>query len=641
MAKQVRVCLLEPAPEPVRFAAAKLTRCLRKMTGSEVRAEKKKAFDPSRRAVWVGACEGFADALGGGRKVIAPRELDDEILVRAVNRALVVTGSNPRSVLIAVYRLLGRLGASWPAPGKACEVLPRVDAHKVFSVRLGEKAATRHRGMCIEGACSIEHVLDLVDWMPKVGLNEWFLQFRTSRFFYDRWYAGDEPCSPKPRRALTIEQSLEFDSRAIEESKKRGMLVHRVGHGWTSSALGLDCLGWYETFPRLAPAKRKLLAQVGGKRALFGNIAINTELCYSNREARKLFNRTVVEYALEHPEVDYLHVWLSDGQNNFCECPACRRKKPAEWYALLLRELADALARTDSRTRIAFLAYANLLEPPRREKLPDDERFVFMFAPISRCYLHHIGDARCRGGGTAGPWRRNKIAPPRTNSEFMRILDGWLDVAPGDGFVFDYHMWLAAHQGLNSWGLARVAHRDVRDYVAAGLNGIMHCGVVRCFWPVPLVTQIIAAGAWNPRGGFHRAASGVLSDACGPSAETVELYLRALDRTMKPAASAPHEPFLLGAGRKELARLRDFLRENSPPVTGAGRRGPFGAMLALHHEFLAQLVEGRLALLDGRGDESARRFERAEGLLMKKGARFHVYVDLTMQRSIVGQLRSL
>ena len=638
MATQITLSLLEPAPEPIRFAARELKRCLGKMTGAEARIEKGSAFDSSRRAVWVGGCEHFAEALGKNK--IAARELDDEILVRPVNRATVVTGSNPRSVLIAAYRMLGQLGASWSAPGKKCEILPRVPAQRVYSVRLREKPSMRHRGMVIEGACSIEHVLELIDWMPKVGYNSWFLQFVTSLFFYDRWYNGDEPRAPKPRRALTVEGALEFDSRAIAASKKRGLLVHRAGHGWTSSALGLNNLGWYETFPKLGPAKRELLAEVGGKRALFGNIAINTELCYSNPRARTLFTRAVVDYASRHPEIDCLHVWLSDGANNFCECPACRRKKPSEWYALLLRELSRAFDRTDLATRIVFLVYLNLLEPPAREKLPEDDRFILMFAPITRCYQHAIGHANCRGIGTAGPWRRNKVVSPRTNREYMRILEGWLDVWRGDSFAFDYHMWMAAHRGMNPWGLARVAHRDMRDYHKAGINGIMNCSVVRCFWPAPLVVSAIAAGAWNPRPGFARTASGILEDACGRQGKAVEKYLTSLDGAMKPPKAAPHTSFLFGADEKELENLCEFLGKYPPPRAAAGSRNPFVPMLALHHEFLELLAEGRMAALRGKAGLSKRLLKRADKLLTEKGARYHPYVDLTTQRSAVAHLCS-
>ena len=48
-------------------------------------------------------------------------------------------------------------------------------------------------------------------------------------------------------------------------------------------------------------------------------VALNTNLCYSNPEARDLIVGDVVQYARAHPEVDVIHFWLDDGKNNHCE----------------------------------------------------------------------------------------------------------------------------------------------------------------------------------------------------------------------------------------------------------------------------------------------------------------------------------
>ena len=48
--------------------------------------------------------------------------------------------------------------------------------------------AERHRGITIEGAVSVENVLELIDWAPKAGFNSYFTQFTTSFEFFSRWY---------------------------------------------------------------------------------------------------------------------------------------------------------------------------------------------------------------------------------------------------------------------------------------------------------------------------------------------------------------------------------------------------------------------------------------------------------------------
>jgi len=362
MTKAVRIALIESAHLAVATAARELRRCLTRMLGGPVTIVRRSGFRGVEKCIWVGAREAFDGALPSRRCPVDER--DDEILVERVGASTVITGSNGRSVLFAVYRFLGALGAAWPAPGRRAEVLPRVDAKCLDGVRLREKAASRHRGMCIEGGCSIKDVLDMVDWMPKHGYNAYFLQFRTSQFFYNRYHVEERRWLGQPYAKVSTQTALDYDDQVIAAARQRGLAMHRVGHGWTSSALGMDCLGWYKTAPRLAPSERRLLARVNGRRELAGGIAINTELCYSNGAARRILIRTVADYADEHSEVDYLHVWLSDGHNNFCECPACRRKKPSEWYARVLCELGDEMSRRSSKARIVFLCYANLLEPP-------------------------------------------------------------------------------------------------------------------------------------------------------------------------------------------------------------------------------------------------------------------------------------
>ena len=55
-------------------------------------------------------------------------------------------------------------------------------------MKLRERPAYRHRGVCIEGAVSWEHVRDMVAWLPKLGFNAYFIQFREAYNFFQRWY---------------------------------------------------------------------------------------------------------------------------------------------------------------------------------------------------------------------------------------------------------------------------------------------------------------------------------------------------------------------------------------------------------------------------------------------------------------------
>ena len=141
-----------------RFAAKELARYLALLTDKM----------PNLR---VGTFEalGLPPAEGG--------EFDDEILIETTARSGIIAGANDRSVLLAVYRYLTELGCRWVRPGKSGEIIPKRKG-PLPAVNLREKPSYRHRGVCIEGAVSWEHVRDMVDWLPKLGFNAYFIQFR-------------------------------------------------------------------------------------------------------------------------------------------------------------------------------------------------------------------------------------------------------------------------------------------------------------------------------------------------------------------------------------------------------------------------------------------------------------------------------
>ena len=128
------------------------------------------------------------------------------------------------------------------------------------------------------------------------------------------------------------------------------------------------------------------MAEIGGIRGLFHGILMNTNLCYSKQEVRLAFAGHVAAYCRKHPGLDLLHVWLADDGNNSCECEECKKKLPSDWYIELLNSIDSELTKEKIAVKIVFLAYFDLLWPPKKEVLHNPDRFVFMFAPITRSY---------------------------------------------------------------------------------------------------------------------------------------------------------------------------------------------------------------------------------------------------------------
>ncbi len=166
--------------EPVRFAAEELKKYLERMDRVQV------TVGPAGSAT-ADISLGLFEDLGLQAPSVADPAFDDRLHVDVDGRRGVIAGSNPRSVLFGVYRLLEGAGCRWVRPGQDGEVVPRCDTG-ALRVVLDEAPSYRYRGVCIEGAVSYENMLDNVDWAPKVGLNSYFLEFRVPYTFFDRWY---------------------------------------------------------------------------------------------------------------------------------------------------------------------------------------------------------------------------------------------------------------------------------------------------------------------------------------------------------------------------------------------------------------------------------------------------------------------
>jgi hypothetical protein len=98
----------------------------------------------------------------------------------------IVTGTNDRSVLIGAYRLLRELGCAWVYPGEAGERVPKIRRAKK-TVSLAHAAFYRRRNYCIEGASSYNHVLQMIERLPKAGMNGYFNEFIIPYAYFDSW----------------------------------------------------------------------------------------------------------------------------------------------------------------------------------------------------------------------------------------------------------------------------------------------------------------------------------------------------------------------------------------------------------------------------------------------------------------------
>ena len=177
-----------------------------------------------------------------------------------------ISGVNDRSVLLGVYDYLHHLGCRFLGPGKDCEVVPTISMQSI-PADYTKRASFRHRGVCIEGADSRENILAFIDWLPKLGYNSFFFQFKVPFAFLARWYQhqGNPYLQPKP---YSVEDAQKDTAVLEAELKKRGLLLHKVGHGWTGEVLGYETVSWDQNLSPLAPEKQAMAAEIAGKQIL-------------------------------------------------------------------------------------------------------------------------------------------------------------------------------------------------------------------------------------------------------------------------------------------------------------------------------------------------------------------------------------
>lgn len=579
--------------ETVRYASDELVRYMKKIDSTLVIDERVyKTYESlNEDIIWIGQYHPF----------VAPDENTDEILIEIKDGTGVITGSNPRSILIAVYRLLYELGCRFTSPED--EFIPeKILSAESLNISVNETASYRHRSVCIEGAVHYSHVYNMINWLPKVGMNGYFIQFRIPFTFFDRFYSSHD-------MPLDENGVIHMYHRLVEEITKRDLMFHATGHGWTCEPFGITGSGWYVNKQILKPEITQYLAQVNGKRELWGGIALNTNLCYSNPEVRSKIANAIKDYCLENPAIEFLHFWLADGSNNHCECENCCTVKPSDFYVIMLNEIDAVLTDAGIQIKVVFLVYVDLLWEPDTERILNPDRFVLMFAPITRTYT----TAFCEGIGNEKPellpYERNKLKMPRSVAENITRLKKWQQQFNGDSFDFDYHlMW----DHINDPGYtecARIICEDVKSFDKIGINGMVSCQLQRTGFPTWLPLYVMAKGLWNKKINFKEITNEYYTALFGEYGEEIESYLARLSVIFNP-------PYLRGEleqidteAAARFASIPEYIAEIKPFLIMNAERGKQWEKLLVHADLCAILAQGLAARSSGDRETAKKKYD--------------------------------
>jgi hypothetical protein len=631
---------------PVEKAACELASYLPRLADVKVQVEPALPALPTESAADI--VLGIPEYLAGLDLGALPKahDMDDALAIIPKGGTLYLTGSNERSVLFAVYRLLEELGAVFVRPGPNGESLPYKRSLSLPKTPIREAASYRHRGVCIEGSPRLEHVLGILDWMAKKKMNAFQLQFRHSGEFWRRGYQRSPELGASARtERLSDEECYELDDRVIAKVKELGLMLHRVGHGWTAFVVNLPGFDW-ETYDLKPPKeKRDWLAQVKGRRDVWRNIPVNTELCYSKAAVRNALVHEVVMYAMRHPEVDLLHFWMSDAYNNKCECDGCRVMTPSDWYMMLVNDVGHRLQELSLPTRIVFLGYFDLLWPPERERT-DVDNVTFMYAPISRCHAHPLADPKCDEDYDVSRPQRNRVRLPRGNRPNADIARQWLPLKLKDTFLFDYHLGSSANRDGLGQDIGDVMARDVRDLESLGFNGLMSCQNIRCFYPFPYLPNAMADMLWDKRQSIAAHRRKIMDAAFGKHAKAAGEYFAQMVKAFRVGPEYEHRTVSPG-NKSQRARLKKIValadaahrrfseaRKKEKDKTARESLG----LAALHAEHAGLIARAYLAALDGDKKAIAKMRAAYEGRFPKSLAEFAPLMDARVGYSVLHTL---
>ena len=204
--------------------------------------------------------------------------LDDILHIDTDTEGGIIAGSNPRSVLLAVYRYLTINGCRWLFPGIDGEFIP---IKNIEPTKYHKMADCRYRGQCNEGAEAQHLMMEEIDFTPKIGMNIFMIEFENPTAYYNSYYNHTTNKANREPEPVTNETIFQWKRQCEAEISKRGLQFHDMGHGGTAEAFKIKSNGcWSTTSDEAVPEEyRKYLALYDGKRALYQGMPLNTNFC--------------------------------------------------------------------------------------------------------------------------------------------------------------------------------------------------------------------------------------------------------------------------------------------------------------------------------------------------------------------------
>ncbi|MBO5868813.1 MAG: DUF4838 domain-containing protein [Oscillospiraceae bacterium] len=587
--------------ETLYFAAAELKKYLRMMMPQENQIAI--FFDPA-------ATEGFRLGLLEDFGLPNPAEnpvMDDIVHIDTTETGGILAGSNPRSVLFAVYRLLRLNGCRFLAPGPEGERIPQ----QPLKPQSYHKAADhRIRGRTIEGRPSLEQVLSSLDYYAKEELNA-FGCYGVAGYHSYYYLHRHNPCRAPEFFDMDLADS-QWRSLYEAEAQKRGLMIVSGEHEMIPNALGLkesDRFLYKEGKKQVPPEIIPFLAQMGGVRKLHKNELCFTNVCMSNPVIREKMAQAVVQEIENRPHLQIFGCTVADTSNNHCECEACQKKLPSDWYVMVLNRIDELLTQKGIATKVQFSFYVDMIFAPETERLQNPDRFILQYCPISRSYTKSLTADTVYPTETTR-YVRNNWEAPKSEEELMALFKKWQAIFPGPCYVFEYHYWIHQFRDPGMLSMARRVYEDIRGYRYTGMQGCMQDGSNKNYWPNGFLMHIYNETMMNRDCDFEAELQDFFAAQYGESWQVAKTYLQDIsdafdhkymcgERSEDPKVSTHYNPGHADSLRK-VAGLSDGLIAFVETLTYAHRAEYLGwKLLTFHARFCKGLAEALLLRCQG------------------------------------------
>ncbi len=562
----------------------------------------------------------------------------DEIVIRSIDGKLVLSGSNPRSVLFAVYTYLDSLGFTWIVPGPDGEIVPKLRDIPLDGYAVQHRASLIHRGFALAGAFDVEMIEEFVEWMARNRFNHLFIEGDIRRSSFE-WAMGRRISMPEARR---------YNRRLLRAVRQRGLSYEKMGHGWTRRVLevggaiprsdlppfivGFDAAGnpvrQDPAMLGLSEQKRRMTAEIAGVRGL----RRNTHLCLSNPQSNRQVTEQVCEYARTHPEIDVLGVWLADGFNNWCECSKCARHHPSDLWVRLINRIARAVHRVRPEMMIEVLGYSVLMESPPTERIDNSRgNVILMYAPFLRCYLHTLDAPGCVSDTPLHTFPPvNRLHHPM-NAEYFRFFEGWRERFEGTNYVFDYYQWLPLKRDFFEGNVPRTLCFDLKSYPSHGITGMVDCSRAQSFFPTPLGRWLQGRASWDASVIYAKQRRHLLELAYGEHAGLVDRYLVLCYQCLLPVRHGREEERRFSRAKvrrfkRSLPRVRRGLERAVSGSRGARRK--FLKRVLVHADFTLLHLDYLLAEASGQYEKAVELVRRMYTVMQRNRRVLKGSVDL-------------